>query len=48
MFDFLVERGSLEPDIALGIFQQLVNGIDCCHKFRVWYQSLLTWPAIAI
>lgn len=39
LFDFLVRRGALDDNAALEIFQQIIEGVDYCHKHFVWYED---------
>lgn len=36
LFDYLVERGKLEPEEALRFFQQIISGLDYCHRRLIW------------
>jgi serine/threonine protein kinase len=36
LFDYLVQRGSLDINEALRIFQQIIEGLDYCHSHLIW------------
>lgn len=40
LFDYLVKRGFLEPQEALQFFQQIVNGLECCHHHLICHRDL--------
>lgn len=40
VFDFLVSRGRLPPDEALHFFQQIIAGVDYCHRFNICHRDL--------
>lgn len=37
LFDYLIKKGSLEEREALHYFRQIINGVDYCHRFNIWY-----------
>lgn len=37
LFDYLVKQGRLKEMEALEFFQQIIAGIDYCHKHLIWY-----------
>jgi serine/threonine protein kinase len=40
LFDYLVKKGRLESAEALNFFQQLINGLEYCHKHRICHRDL--------
>ncbi|GJD08034.1 Probable serine/threonine-protein kinase [Galdieria sulphuraria] len=40
LFDYLVERGKLEPQEALRFFQQIISGLDYCHRRLICHRDL--------
>lgn len=36
LFDYLVKKGRLEEKEACAFFQQIIFGLDYCHKHQVW------------
>lgn len=40
LFDYLVARGSLDPNEALKIFQQIIEGLDYCHSNLICHRDL--------
>jgi serine/threonine protein kinase len=40
LFDYLINKGSLEPMEALKFFQQLIRGLDHCHSQRICHRDL--------
>eukprot|EP00184_Porphyridium_aerugineum_P000622 CAMPEP_0184691656 /NCGR_PEP_ID=MMETSP0313-20130426/436_1 /TAXON_ID=2792 /ORGANISM="Porphyridium aerugineum, Strain SAG 1380-2" /LENGTH=505 /DNA_ID=CAMNT_0027149409 /DNA_START=87 /DNA_END=1604 /DNA_ORIENTATION=+ len=40
LFDFLVKRGSLDQDQALNFFQQIVCGLEYCHRRLICHRDL--------
>ena len=36
LFDYLVKRGRLPEMEALRFFQQMMAGLDYCHKHLIW------------
>ncbi|KNC52080.1 CAMK/CAMKL/BRSK protein kinase [Thecamonas trahens ATCC 50062] len=40
LFDYLVRKGRLLPNEALRFFQQIVLGVDYCHKHMVCHRDL--------
>lgn len=40
LFDYIVERGRLEEDEARRFFQQIISGIDYCHRMSVVHRDL--------
>lgn len=36
LFDYLVKKGRLPESEALMFFQQIVFGVDFCHKHLIW------------
>ncbi|XP_057443557.1 SNF1-related protein kinase catalytic subunit alpha KIN10 [Lotus japonicus] len=40
LFDYIVERGRLEEDEARNFFQQIISGVEHCHKNKVVHRDL--------
>lgn len=40
LFDYLVHRGKLHEDEALHYFQQIICGVDYCHRFNICHRDL--------
>lgn len=40
LFDFIVERGRLSEDDARRFFQQIISGVEHCHKHMVAHRDL--------
>ncbi|SCV67531.1 BQ2448_5142 [Microbotryum intermedium] len=40
LFDYLVSKGSLHADEALHYFQQIISGVDYCHRFNICHRDL--------
>lgn len=40
LFDYLVHRGALRPEEALSFFQQIICGLDYCHKRLICHRDL--------
>lgn len=40
LFDYLVSRGKLHADEALHYFQQIISGVDYCHRFNICHRDL--------
>ncbi|ORY33799.1 hypothetical protein BCR39DRAFT_519287 [Naematelia encephala] len=40
LFDYLVSCGRLHPDEASRYFQQIVAGVDYCHRFNICHRDL--------
>ncbi len=40
LFELINERGELEPKLARNYFQQLVEGVDYCHRRGVYHRDL--------
>jgi len=40
LFDYLVKRGRLPEKEALIFFQQIINGLDYCHKHTICHRDL--------
>mmetsp|Transcript_16689 Transcript_16689/g.34285 ORF Transcript_16689/g.34285 Transcript_16689/m.34285 type:complete len:401 (+) Transcript_16689:637-1839(+) len=40
LFEYLVKRGRLEPKDALEFFQQIINGLEYCHKRLICHRDL--------
>ncbi|KAK4049021.1 serine/threonine-protein kinase gin4 [Microbotryomycetes sp. JL201] len=40
LFDYLVSRGRLHADEALHYFQQIISGVDYCHRFNICHRDL--------
>jgi len=40
LFDYLVKRGSLEPDEARLFFRQIIEGVDYCHQRYIVHRDL--------
>jgi serine/threonine protein kinase len=36
LFDYLVSKGRLTEVEALGFFQQIIAGVDFCHRHLIW------------
>ena len=39
LFDYIVEKGRLVEDEARHFFQQIVSGVEYCHRNMVSYNS---------
>lgn len=37
LFEYLVEKRRLPEMESVFIFQQIILGVDFCHRHRVWY-----------
>lgn len=40
LFDYLVSQGRLPPDEASRYFQQIVPGVNYCHRFNICHRDL--------
>ncbi|OVA06747.1 Ubiquitin-associated domain/translation elongation factor EF-Ts [Macleaya cordata] len=40
LFDYLIERGRLQEDEARKFFQQIISGVECCHRNMVVHRDL--------
>ncbi|KAM3335879.1 hypothetical protein ACQJBY_030046 [Aegilops geniculata] len=40
LFDYIVEKGRLQEDEARRIFQQIISGVEYCHRNRVVHRDL--------
>ncbi|KAJ3106652.1 hypothetical protein HDU96_008146 [Phlyctochytrium bullatum] len=40
LFDYLVKRGRLSEEEALSFFQQIIYGVDFCHKHLICHRDL--------
>jgi 5'-AMP-activated protein kinase catalytic alpha subunit len=40
LFDYIVAKGRLSEDEARKFFQQIVAGVEYCHKFMVVHRDL--------
>eukprot|EP01114_Cavostelium_apophysatum_P019936 TRINITY_DN6557_c0_g1_i1.p1 TRINITY_DN6557_c0_g1~~TRINITY_DN6557_c0_g1_i1.p1 ORF type:complete len:611 (-),score=181.84 TRINITY_DN6557_c0_g1_i1:474-2306(-) len=40
LFDYLVKKGRLDPLEALTLFQQIIGGIDYCHRHHICHRDL--------
>ncbi|KND03181.1 CAMK/CAMKL/BRSK protein kinase [Spizellomyces punctatus DAOM BR117] len=40
LFDYLVKKGRLSEQEALGFFQQIMFGIDFCHRYLICHRDL--------
>mmetsp|Transcript_152 Transcript_152/g.268 ORF Transcript_152/g.268 Transcript_152/m.268 type:complete len:472 (+) Transcript_152:69-1484(+) len=40
LFDYIVEKGRLQEDEARRFFQQMISGVDCCHRKMVVHRDL--------
>lgn len=40
LFDYLVQRGPLDSLLALKVFQQILEGVDYCHKHSICHRDL--------
>ena len=40
LFDYITERGKLPEHEAKAFFQQLISGIECCHKKMVTHRDI--------
>mmetsp|Transcript_11685 Transcript_11685/g.48585 ORF Transcript_11685/g.48585 Transcript_11685/m.48585 type:complete len:371 (-) Transcript_11685:630-1742(-) len=40
LFDHIVERGRLSEDEARRFFQQIISGVDYCHKYMIAHRDL--------
>ncbi|KAJ3354049.1 Serine/threonine-protein kinase brsk1 [Kappamyces sp. JEL0680] len=41
LFDYIVKKGRLTENEALHFFQQIVSGVEYCHRHLIWYGNLL-------
>ena len=41
LFDYLVKKGRLTENEALYFFQQIIRGVEYCHRYMIWYDILL-------
>lgn len=35
LFEYIVKHGRLKPDEARSFFQQIISGVDYCHRHMV-------------
>ncbi|KAM0749587.1 Pkinase-domain-containing protein [Meredithblackwellia eburnea MCA 4105] len=40
LFDYLVRKGKLGADEALHYFQQIISGVDYCHRYNICHRDL--------
>ncbi|KAI5477985.1 serine/threonine-protein kinase HSL1,negative regulator of Swe1 kinase [Pseudohyphozyma bogoriensis] len=40
LFDYLVSKGKLHADEALHYFQQIISGVDYCHRYNICHRDL--------
>lgn len=40
LFDYLVQKGRLDEDEAVGYFRQIIAGVDYCHRFNICHRDL--------
>ncbi|GAA5834744.1 hypothetical protein JCM11251_003651 [Rhodosporidiobolus azoricus] len=40
LFDYLVSKGRLHADEARHYFQQIISGVDYCHRFNICHRDL--------
>ncbi|KAK1321780.1 SNF1-related protein kinase catalytic subunit alpha KIN10 [Acorus calamus] len=40
LFDYIVEKGRLQEDEARGFFQQIISGVEYCHRNMVVHRDL--------
>lgn len=40
LFDYIVSKGRLSEDEARKFFQQIISGVEYCHRFRVVHRDL--------
>lgn len=40
LFDYLVSQGRLHADEASRYFQQIIAGVDYCHRFNICHRDL--------
>eukprot|EP00762_Andalucia_godoyi_P001115 ANDGO_01944.mRNA.1 SNF1-related protein kinase catalytic subunit alpha KIN10 len=40
LFDYIVTKGKLSEDEARKFFQQIISGVEYCHRFRVVHRDL--------
>ena len=43
LFDYLIQRNTLSEAEALHFFQQMVFGVDFCHRHMIWYFYTFTF-----
>lgn len=36
LFDYLVKKGRLNETEAVGFFQQIIMGVEFCHRHLIW------------
>jgi serine/threonine protein kinase len=36
LFDYLVKKGRLTENEALYFFQQIIRGVEYCHRYMIW------------
>jgi BR serine/threonine kinase len=39
LFDYILSNKSLTEADACAVFQQLISGLDYCHRHHIWYVS---------
>ena len=37
LFDYICNKGKLEEREARTFFQQIISGVDCCHRSKVYF-----------
>jgi serine/threonine protein kinase len=42
LFDYIVQRGRLSEAEALSFFQQIIFGVEYCHRHLIWYSLTCT------
>ncbi|KAL5718350.1 cAMP-dependent protein kinase [Ranunculus cassubicifolius] len=40
LFDYIVEKGRLQEDEARNFFQQIISGVEYCHRYMVVHRDL--------
>jgi serine/threonine protein kinase len=40
LFEYIVKHGRLKPDEARSFFQQIISGVDYCHRHSVVHRDL--------
>lgn len=39
LYEFLLKKGILNSEEAFVVFNQIIEGIDHCHKHLIWYEN---------